>query len=173
MSDPHGRSGISSVTAESLTNSFFEEIFERAPEGIAILGVEARVVRVNREFTRIFGYSQDEAAGRDIHELIVPPDRRQEAQGFARRAMIGDTFQKETVRIHKNGMRIDVSILITPLFAPDGSAGVYAIYRDISERVRMDQAMLSAYADLEAIAHQNAADAARLRAYVKTLKAKS
>jgi PAS domain S-box-containing protein len=42
------------------------ELFEQAPEGIVLLDVEDRVLRINPEFTRIFGCAPDEAVGRSI-----------------------------------------------------------------------------------------------------------
>ena len=48
------------------------ELFEQAPEAIAVLSTDDRIVRVNKEFTRMFGYEPDEVLERPINDLIVP-----------------------------------------------------------------------------------------------------
>jgi PAS domain S-box-containing protein len=42
------------------------------PEAIVLLDTEDRILLVNLEFTRVFGYAQEEACGRLINELVVP-----------------------------------------------------------------------------------------------------
>ena len=43
-----------------------DELFEQAPQAVALTDVHDRVVRVNKEFTRIFGYSPDEVFGKGL-----------------------------------------------------------------------------------------------------------
>src|SRR5208282_5240875 len=59
----------------SVEKAYFEQLIENAPEAISIIDREVRIVRVNGEFTRLFGYTAVEAAGKRLDELIVPPDR--------------------------------------------------------------------------------------------------
>ena len=40
-----------------------DELFEQAPEAVAVLSADDRIVRVNKEFTRISGYTAEEVAG--------------------------------------------------------------------------------------------------------------
>jgi PAS domain-containing protein len=51
-----------------------DELFEQAPEAIALLETDGTIARVNREFTRLFGYRPEEAVGRGIDALLVPSD---------------------------------------------------------------------------------------------------
>src|SRR5208283_682229 len=51
--------------------AYFEQIIETAPEAISIIDTEKRVLRANGEFTRLFGFSPAEVAGRPIDDLIV------------------------------------------------------------------------------------------------------
>jgi PAS domain S-box-containing protein len=59
MFSPAARSGM--TTPEITQKAQLDELFERAQEGIVLLDVEDRVLRINPEFTRIFGYAPDEA----------------------------------------------------------------------------------------------------------------
>ncbi|HKA18859.1 MAG TPA: sigma 54-interacting transcriptional regulator, partial [Blastocatellia bacterium] len=127
-----------------------DELFEQAPEGVVLLDVEDRVVRINSEFTRIFGYTPEEALGRAINELIAPEELRSEAEEYTQRIIHGKPVNAETIRRRKDGTRIHVSLLAVPISVPGGGQiAEYAIYRDISERrsaelaLRRNQAYLA------------------------------
>ncbi|NJO12670.1 MAG: PAS domain S-box protein [Gammaproteobacteria bacterium] len=92
------------------------ELFARVPEAVVMVDADSRITRVNPEFTRIFGYTAEEAIGRRIKELITPEDRREEADSFVHRLLqSGEIFAVETVRRHKNGTRIPVSLTCVPV----------------------------------------------------------
>ena len=46
--------------------ALLDELFESAPEAIVMLDLEQRVTRVNREFTRMFGFAVEQALGRPL-----------------------------------------------------------------------------------------------------------
>src|SRR5688572_14160784 len=73
-----------------------EELFQSAPEGIVVVSGEDRVGRMNDEFSRMFGWSPEEALGRTVEELIVPAGRRAEAREVMRRALGGERVVMET-----------------------------------------------------------------------------
>src|SRR6266853_995114 len=61
---------------EALTaKTYFDQIIENAPEAISIVDPERRILRINGEFTRLFGFKPAEALGKQLDQLIVPPDR--------------------------------------------------------------------------------------------------
>jgi len=121
--------------------AFFDQLVERAPEGIAIDDPRGKVVRVNAEFVRMFGYEADEAVGQDIDDLVVPPARDEEARAMTASASRGETSFLETVRRRKDGTLIDVSIIGTPIVIAGKLEAVYAIYRDITDRKQVEQAL--------------------------------
>jgi PAS domain S-box-containing protein len=113
------------------------ELFERVPEGIVMIDRAARIMRVNPEFTRIFGYAADEAVGRRVTDLIAPDDFQEEAESLlSRMAETREVFTVETVRRHKSGARVPVSILCVPVSPTASDDGGYVIYRDITETKR-------------------------------------
>jgi PAS domain S-box-containing protein len=99
-----------------------------------LLDVEDHVLRINPEFTRIFGYSPDEAIGRPINDLIAPEELRSEAEEYTHRLIHGERVSAETIRRRKDGQRIHVSLLAVPISVSGGQIAEYAIYRDITER---------------------------------------
>ena len=52
-----------------------DELFELAPHAVVLVDAEVRVMRVNREFTRMFGYTAEEAVHRPLLDLVAPEER--------------------------------------------------------------------------------------------------
>jgi len=124
-----------------LQKTHFEELFQFSPEGVVLLNKEERVVACNREFSRMFGYTPAEASGRLIDDLIVPADLREEGQRLFREVSEGKIVTVETVRRKKDGGRMHVAMLGTPIRYGQDLIGVYGIYRDISDRIASDRAL--------------------------------
>jgi PAS domain S-box-containing protein len=117
-----------------------ELLFNSAPEAIALHDDQDRVVNINPEFTRLFGYTREEAIGRPINELVVPAELRGEGEEISRKVIHGERVERDTRRKHKDGTLIDVSILGAPIVHEGTQIGDYAIYRDISDRKRAEEA---------------------------------
>lgn len=119
--------------------AYFAELFESSPEAIVLLDENDRVLQANGEFTRMFGYTLDEAIGRPINELIAPADLRDEALAYTVNVARGNKVNVEAVRVRKDGTPIHVSILGTPIKIPGEPTRVYGIYRDITQRVQLEE----------------------------------
>src|ERR1700683_3256527 len=86
-----------------LQGAYLEQLVECAPEAISILDTELRITRLNGEFSRIFGFGPDEALGRTLEELIVPPDRSSETRWIQEELAKGKKVVLETKRQGKDG----------------------------------------------------------------------
>jgi PAS domain S-box-containing protein len=115
-------------------SAHLDELFESAPEAIVMLDLAGRVTRVNREFTRMFGYSAYDAAGRVLAELIVPEDLKHDAERAAQAVTEGRRTSRETECVDQQGKRLHVSMLGAPIVTTRGQIASYAIYRDMTER---------------------------------------
>ena len=119
--------------------TLLDELFEQAPNAVALVSSYDRVVRINREFTHIFGYAPSEVLGRRLTELIVSQESQDQAYwGSVKR---GQRVDKEEVCRRKDGSRLDVAVILAPFSLPGGEAALYAIYHDISERKLADDAL--------------------------------
>lgn len=127
-------------------------LFERLPRAVALRDSNYRIIRVNREFTRVFGYTAQEAVGRRLRELIVPEELRLEEQTFHDLVDSGKPVETETVRQRKDGSRLDVSVLRVPIVLPGGQTVVYAFFRDITDRKRLENELLRSFEQLRAFA---------------------
>ncbi len=121
-----------------IQKAYLEQLVESAPEAIAIVDTKNIVQQVNREFTRFFGYTPEQSVGRNLDDLVVPEDRRDEGKWLDDQAERGMNASVETVRRRKDGSRIDVSLLVAPITIGGGQIAVYCIYRDISTRKRAE-----------------------------------
>ncbi len=103
----------------------------------AIKGVNPRgtIVSWNRGAEKLFGYTKAEAIGQPI-ELLCPPERHEEMQrNFAIVMNGGAVSPADTVRLAKDGRRVEVSLSISSIVNSQGKiVGASAIARDISER---------------------------------------
>jgi PAS domain S-box-containing protein len=128
--------------------ALLDELFEQAPQAVALMNVDSQVVRVNREFTRIFGYSPEEILGRSLTGLIVPDESRQEDQRNIDLVAHGQRVDAEVVRQRKDGSRLHVSVAGVPVSVPGRQIAVYGIYRDITERKRAEEELQRSFRQL-------------------------
>ncbi len=119
----------------------FRRLFEEAPEAIVLVDRDDRILEVNPEFERLFGYSAREAVGRTIRDLIAPLGGGAEAAEITQRVSRGERIEVEAIRRRKDGSHVEVSILATPVQAGD-ERQVYGIYRDITERKELEERLL-------------------------------
>ncbi|HXM68594.1 MAG TPA: PAS domain S-box protein [Candidatus Acidoferrum sp.] len=133
--------------------SRLDELFEQSPEAVAVVSAEDRVIRVNKEFTRMFGYEPDAVLQRPINDLIVPGGQIENSLAYTRLLKEGGRVEVETVRRRKDGTEIDVSLLAVAVRAPSGEQIVnYARYRDITERKRAEGRLRESEARFQAMA---------------------
>jgi PAS domain S-box-containing protein len=89
---------------------------------------------------KLFGYTAAEAVGRPI-TIIIPPERVHEEDEILariRRGMAVSDF--ETVRMRKDGTRVDISLTVSPVRSTAGEIiGASKIARDISGRNRLER----------------------------------
>jgi PAS domain S-box-containing protein len=121
--------------------AYLEQLVETAAEGILALDENDLVSRVNGEFLRMFGYAAGEVIGRPIDDLIVPPELKEEGKRLNGIAASGRRFEKESIRRRKDGSRIQVSIIGSPIVVKGRKIGAYAIYRDITRQKKAEQAL--------------------------------
>ena len=83
---------------------------------------------------KIFGYAAQEVVGHSI-EILLPPERLEEELDILKKILQGERISHfETVRLHKDGRRIDVSATISPILNANGKViGASKIIRDITQ----------------------------------------
>ncbi|MCJ7469250.1 PAS domain S-box protein, partial [Candidatus Bathyarchaeota archaeon] len=120
----------------------FEGLFRHNPEAAVYLGPDFCIQGINPRFEKLFGYALPEIKGKHIDDVVVPNDKREEAQALDSQAIQGYAHQN-TWRRRKNGSPVPVSISAAPIIIEDRLAGYIGIYSDISE-LRSTQKKLEA-----------------------------
>jgi PAS domain S-box-containing protein len=136
------RSAVRQFRAER-RNAQLAAIVAASSDAIISVGTDLAVQTWNAGAQRLFGYSEAEARGRTIIELIVPKVYEAESAAIYAAAMSRRTaVLKQTVRRRKDGRLVPVETNVSPIL--DGSGGVTGlsvILRDISERRRAEDAL--------------------------------
>jgi PAS domain S-box-containing protein len=123
-------------------------LFELSPDAVIVTDDDFHVLRVNKEFTRIFGYTAEEAAGQWLPELIMPEELRAEALKNRDALISGKRVELEAIRQRKGGVRFDVSVVGKGILLGFEQVGVYLIYRDITERKKTERKLERSEANL-------------------------
>lgn len=115
-------------------------IVESSRDAIISKTLDGHITSWNAAAEQLFGYRADEIIGQPI-TVIFPPEKYSEEAVILQRLRRGERIDHyETVRVAKDGRRIDVSVTISPI--RDGSGriiGVSKISRDITARKRTEQ----------------------------------
>src|SRR5882672_11381142 len=134
--------------------ALLDELFEGSPDAVVLMDMEARVLRISREFAALFGYSAEEAAGRLVVDLIVPEDELEDSRAGFARVGSGERFVVERERRRKDGTRIHVSFKRAPIVLGGKLIGYYCIYRDITKRKRAEEAQRAQQREREEMQRQ-------------------
>jgi PAS domain S-box-containing protein len=119
---------------------YLAAVVESSDDAIIGNSLDGTITSWNRGAERLYGYRADEAVGRPL-TLLVPPDHPDEVPTLLQRIKQGEHIEHfETVRLSKDGSRVNVSLTISPVRNATGKIiGVSKIARDISERLRLER----------------------------------
>ncbi len=91
------------------------------------------VVGWNPGAERLFGYTQAEALGRQMEDLVATPETRDEVRANIRQTLEGEWIQAITQRARKDGSLVDVEISSMPVVLDGAKVGMIGIYHNITE----------------------------------------
>src|SRR6266850_5044883 len=114
-------------------------IVESSNDAIISTNLDGTIATWNRAAETIFGYRPQEVIGRPVF-LLAAPDREDETPLILDQIKRGQRIQHyETVRCHKDGRQIAISLTVSPIRADSGRiVGASKIARDITERKRAE-----------------------------------
>lgn len=123
--------------AQASQSNFLEQLLNAAPEAIMITR-GSRILHVNHEFESLFGYTAEEAAGKNCFDLLIPETRRHEFDMLDQAMRRYGRASMETVRLSKSGELLDVSVLLAPIELSGVEVGNFVSYRDIGDKKRSE-----------------------------------
>lgn len=153
-----GREG--EATAEDVVSvdqaGYLAAVVATSSDAIVSKSLDGTVTSWNASATRIFGFTAEEMVGQSIRRLIPDELQAEEDEILAqlRAGRFIDHF--ETVRMTKDGRRLDVSLSISPIRNSAGEIiGAAKIARDITARKKADELLAATTAKFESVFNQS------------------
>ncbi|RMF06609.1 MAG: PAS domain-containing sensor histidine kinase [Candidatus Neomarinimicrobiota bacterium] len=129
-------------------------MFNNSPQGIVILNKQDEILNINKGFEDLFQYTREELVGKKLAYHIVPDRLKEESTRYSERVFKDEVVRTETVRKRKDGSEIHVSILAFPIQFGDEDPAIYAIYSDITDRVRYQEDLQASEARFRTLANE-------------------
>ncbi len=136
---------VSDRKASEVALAHLAAIVESSDDAIVSKSLNGIIRSWNSGAQRLFGYTPDEAIGNSI-TMIIPADRLDEEREILARISRGERVEHfETVRVARDGRRIDISLTISPIRDSSGRVvGASKVARDITDRRHAEAARVEA-----------------------------
>ena len=126
-------------TEEALNKSQqeFASLFKSSPEALVYVDEKSKILDINAQFTKLFGYTLEEIKGRNVDNGIIHPQKMiDEGKKLTKKALKG-FVNYETYRKRKDGSGFPVFISSAPIKINNKLKGLVTLYQDITERQKM------------------------------------
>lgn len=119
--------------------TLFSQLFQNAPMAIVMLNDRGTVVKINKGFEEMFGFTLDELSGRELNQFIVPEGLESEGNDLNTLITSYRVIRIETNRIRKDGKQLSVIIYGVPVHLDETTIGIFGVYVDITERKKVEE----------------------------------
>ena len=140
---------VTSLKVADETRARLAAIIESSVDAIVSKTLDGVITSWNRGAEQLFGYMAEEMVGRSIL-TIIPQELRAEEATILSRLRRGESIEHfETVRLARDGRRVDISLSLSPIRNSGGVIiGASKIARDITDRKKSEALLAKAKEDL-------------------------
>ncbi|HXC49307.1 MAG TPA: ATP-binding protein [Candidatus Limnocylindrales bacterium] len=142
-----------------LRSGYLASIVESSADAIIGQSLSGTIVSWNAGATRVYGYTREQIIDRSS-SMLIPPEHEAELVSLVARVAGGERVDEvESVRLRSDGTSFDVSASFSPILDDRGAIiGVSMIERDITRRMRAEEALQSLNVELEEKVRQRTED---------------
>ena len=136
--------------SEEQARRWLAAIVECSNDAIVSVGLDGNVVTWNRAAERMLGWTQEEVVGHSLVEF-APEEHAREFGELAARILAGEPVENvESVRLHKDGTHVEVSLTLSPIFDELGQfIGASFVIRNVTDQKRTERALREMKVSLE------------------------
>jgi PAS domain S-box-containing protein len=116
------------------------DVFDRLVGAILLLTPEGEILSWDRSAELLFGFTQQEAHGRSIFDLIIPPARQAETREQIQKTLAIGAISYESERLRKDGSLVPVAVSLRPVREAGGRTLIAKNDRDITDLAYLRQA---------------------------------
>lgn len=111
---------------------FDKLLLDESPDAVIATSLTGEVLYWSRAAVDIFGYGREEAIGRSLREIIVPPQLMAEENAIVRDALAHGSATCESFRHRKDGSLVYVDITNKAVQPPDGATFILSTKKDVT-----------------------------------------
>jgi len=112
----------------------FASLFKSSPEALVYIDEKSKILDINAQFSKLFGYTLEEIKGKNIDNGMIHSQKMiHEGKILTKKALKG-FVNYETIRKRKDGSEFPVFISSAPVKINDELKGIITLYQDITER---------------------------------------
>jgi PAS domain S-box-containing protein len=111
-------------------------------QAVVATDAEGVIIYWNAYAETLYGWTAAEAVGRQVLELIIPPETRAEAEQDIERMRRGESFNIERIKCRRDGSRFPALVSETPVFDEQGRLkAILRVSADITERKQAEDSL--------------------------------
>lgn len=151
----------------------FRTIFDNANDEIAYVGADGTIIDINPRVEQLFGHTREETIGKKIYDFLpLLPEEWQKLIGYTRAVLTGKsdkTRRWEFQAIDRSGEKVYLEANPQLLKRNGKIVGIFAIFRDISQRKHEEELLLKTTEQLDKLLQERTSDMAELDTALKVM----
>lgn len=129
--------------------TMFSQLFRNLPLAVVLLDENGKVNQVNQGFEQMFGFEMHQLQGKNLNDYIVPDHLQNEGIDLNNLITSNKVVRLDTLRKHRDGKLVNVLLYGVPILHGDDIIGIYGVYVDITDRMKVEEELKIRNAELD------------------------